>query len=96
MNQTCFWGQFQAHLNVKGSDDVVREHLLVGESDREWPKALALRFWPILLTLDLFSLHEVGDHDNGLGFLLPHKPPEIHQSFLHGTCHHGFMDIQQP
>ncbi len=46
----------------------------------EWSKLLLPRLWPVLLTLDLVVLLEVGEHDYYGWSLLPHETPEVHQS----------------
>ena len=49
------------------------------EGDLEGAIVGAASVWPVLLTLLLVALLQVGDHDNGGGPLLPHQPPKVNQ-----------------
>jgi len=69
-----------SYHNIQCSDDVVSKHLLVSKCDSEWPILLGLLVRPVLLTLPLTSLHNIGEHHNDLHLLLPHKPPKISDS----------------
>ena len=59
------------------SDGVVCQNLLVSDSDSEWTILYMTTARPVLFTLCLLVLLEVGEHHyNGWSFL-PHEPPEI-------------------
>ena len=72
------------YSKFKDADGVVSEGLLISDGDLEWPKALGSCFWPVLLTLELVPLFDVGDHDDGWRLLLPHQPPEVNQGLWQG------------
>ena len=80
MEQTIQLEDKWLNLNLQCSDNVVSKHLLVSKCDSEWPILLGLLVWPVLLTLPLTSLHNIGEHHNDLHLLLPHKPPDICES----------------
>ena len=69
----------ETHSNLHCPDSVVSKDLLFCEGDLEGTKILAATVWPVLLTLLLVALLQVGYHDNGGGSLLPHQPPKVNQ-----------------
>ena len=60
------------YSELQCSGGVVWEDLLFCDGDFEGPKVFAARVWPILLTLLLVALLQVGHHDDGGWSLLPH------------------------
>ena len=70
------------HSDLHSPDGIVSKDLLLCEGDLEGTKLFAATVWPVLLTLLLVALLQVGYHDNGGGPLLPHQPPEINQHIL--------------
>ena len=73
------------HSELQGPSCVVSKDLLFCEGDSEGSKVLAATVWPVLLTLLLVSLLEVGYHDNGGRSLLMHQPPEVNKHVLFRT-----------
>ena len=73
------------HSDLQGPGGVVSRDLLFCEGDSEGTKVLAATVWPVLLTLLLVSLLQVGYHDNGWRFLLRDQPPEVNKHVLFGT-----------
>ena len=59
---------------------------MFSEGDLEGSKGSATRVWPVLHTLLLVALLQVGHHDDGGWFLLPHQPPEISDGPGDGAC----------
>ena len=76
---------YYTHSDLQGPGGVVRKDLLFCEGDSEGPKVLAATVWPVLLTLLLVALLQVGYHDNGGRSLLMHKPPEVNKHTLFRT-----------
>ena len=61
---------------------VVSKDLLFREGDFKGTKLLTATVWPVLLTLLLAALLQVGYHDDGGRPLLPHQPPEVNKHVL--------------
>ena len=78
--------KFESYSYLQSPDGVVCKDLLFGEGDLEGSKGSATRVWPVLLTLLLVALLQVGHHDDGGGSLLPHQPPKINQNMLFWSC----------
>ena len=70
------------HRDFQCPDSVVCKDLLLSEGDLEGSKGGAPTLWPVLLTLLLIALLEVGHHDDNGGPFLPHQPPEVDQHVL--------------
>ena len=66
-----------SNLNLQCSCCVVCKHLFISQGHLKWTKTASPSLRPVSLTLDLPSLLQVGDHDNGGRSL---QPPEVHQS----------------
>ena len=73
------------HSDLQGPGGVVSKDLLFCEGDSEGTKVLAATVWPVLLTLLLVALLQVGYHDDGGRSLLVHQPPEINKHSLFRT-----------
>ena len=73
------------YRHLQGSDSVVDKDLLLKERDFEGTISGAPTVWPVLLTLLLVALLQVGHHDDGGRPLLPHQPPEVNENMLFGT-----------
>ena len=78
-------------LSLQCSCCVVCKHLFISESHLKWSKADSPSPRPVALALDLPSLLQVGDHDNGRRSLLPHQPPKVHQCLGQGTYIHTYV-----
>ena len=76
----------QTHSDKQLSDGVVCKHLLVCERDLEGTILLGPLAGPVLLTLLLSSLFNVGHHGNYKDPLLPHQPPEVSDGVWEGVC----------
>ena len=74
--------QIESYSYLQSPDGVVCKDLLLSEGDLEGSKSSATRVWPVLFTLLLVALLQIGHHDDGGGSLLPHQPPEINQNML--------------
>ena len=76
------------YTNFQCAHSVVREGYFIKQRDIKGTKCLwpLLPWWPVLLTLSLPLLHNIGHHDNTLGMLLPHQPPKVYYSLLIWTC----------
>ena len=70
------------HSDLHCPGGVVSKDLLFCEGDFEGTKLLAATSWPVLLTLLLAALLQVGYHDDGGRSLLPHQPPEVNKHVL--------------
>ena len=81
----CIADDHQTHRDKQLPDGVVRKHLLVCEGDFEWTTLFCPLIWPVVLTLLLSPLHNIGYHGNHMDLLLPHKPPEVSNSVWEGT-----------
>ena len=66
---------YPAHL--EGPDGVVGELLDLDERDGELTERDAAHLRPVLVALGPALLHDVGQHDDAGGLLLPHHPPEV-------------------
>ncbi len=68
------------------SDGVVSQHLLISNGDSEWTVRHTVIVGPVLLTLYLVVLLEVGEHHYDGWPLLPHESPEVNQCVWQWTC----------
>ena len=75
----------QTHRDKQLPDGVVCKHLLVCEHDFERTILLRPLLWPVLLTLLLSPLHNIGYHGNHMDPFLPHQPPKVSDSVWEGT-----------
>ena len=75
----------QTHRDKQLPDGVVCKHLMVCEGDLEWTILLGPLIWPVLLTLLLSPLQNIGYHGNYMDLFLPHQPPEVINSVWKGT-----------
>ena len=75
----------QTHRDKQLPDGVVCKHLLVCEHDFERTILLRPLLWPVLLTLLLSPLHNIGYHGNHMDPFLPHQPPKVSDSVWKGT-----------
>ena len=76
----------RTHSDKQLSNDVVCKHLLVCEGDFEGTILLGTLAGPVLLTLLLAPLHNIGYHGNYTDPLLPHQPPEVSDGVWEGAC----------
>ena len=76
---------YTTHSDKKLPDGVVCKHMLVCEGDFERTILLGPLVWPVLLTLMLSPLHNIGYHGNHMYLFLPHQPPEVSNSVWEGT-----------
>ena len=67
------------HSDLQCPDTVVNKNLRIHEGNIEGPKTGGVIFWPVLLTLPLIALLQVGYHDDGGWPLLPYQSPEVNQ-----------------
>ena len=74
------------YLDTKLPSGVVSQYLLSCDGDIEGTKGQGPSLWPVLVTLDPISLHQIGDHHNALRPLLPHHPPEVNSCVRQWSC----------
>ena len=71
--------------HLKSPDGKVCKHLILSECDLDGPISGAPTVWPVLLTLLLVALLQVGHHDNGGWLFLPYQSPEVDKHMLFRT-----------
>jgi len=79
----------RTHSDKQLSDGVVCKHLLVCKGYLEGTVLLGPLAGPVLLTLLLAPLQNIGYHGNYGNSLLPHQPPEVSDSFWKGAYTHS-------
>ena len=79
----------KTHRHFKDPDDIVCKFLFLSGGYSEGSILLMAQLWPVLLTLDLAILLDVGHHDDGRDTLLPYQPPEVHNSRWKRTLERG-------
>ena len=81
----CCLQSLTTHRDLHSPDAVVSKDLVLCEGDLEGSKGGCPTVWPVLLTLLLVPLLEVGHHDDGGGPLLPDQPPKVNQHVFFRT-----------
>ena len=76
----------RTHSDKQLSDGVVCKHLLVCKGYLEGTVLLGPLAGPVLLTLLLAPLQNIGYHGNYRNSLLPQQPPEVSDGVREGAC----------
>ena len=70
---------FCTYFNLKQSNSEVSKHFLITQGNSEGSIIFRAILRPVLLTFDLFTLLDVGYHDDSVYLFLPYHSPVINK-----------------
>ena len=88
-NDSQAYAHIYTYLDMEVAYVVVSKHLLLSEGDSKRAVLDTPRLWPVVVTLDVVTLLQVGHHDDRPHSLLPHGTPEVNHCLRQRTWSWG-------